>query len=129
MTNKQNTEQHLALHDHDAHLQQVLKAMPDEKLCVRASEVFQQLCDPTRLRILWLLAHSEQCVNNISVAINMSASAVSHHLRVLRQAGLIVNRREGKEIYYKLAQDRMASLIHKMIDDVFEISCPCNEGK
>lgn len=127
MIKKQNTEQNLALHDHDAHLQQVLAAMPDEKSFVLASEVFQQLCDPTRLRILWLLAHSEQCVNNISVAINMSASAVSHHLRVLRQADLIVNRREGKEIYYKLAQDRMSTLIHKMIDDVFEISCPCNE--
>ena len=87
------------------------------------------MCDPTRLRILWLLAHSEQCVNNISVAIGMSASAVSHHLRVLRQADLIVNRREGKEIYYKLAQDQMSVLIHKMIDDVFEISCPCKENK
>ena len=129
MTNKQNSDQHLALHDHDAHLDKVLEAMPKEKSFALASEVFQQLCDPTRLRILWLLAHSEQCVNNISVAINMSASAVSHHLRVLRQAGLIVNRREGKEIYYKLAQDRMSTLIHKMIDDVFEISCPCNEGK
>ena len=127
MTNKQHTDQHLTLHDHDAHLDKVLETMPDEKSFALASEMFQQLCDPTRLRILWLLAHSEQCVNNISVAINMSASAVSHHLRVLRQAGLIVNRREGKEIYYKLAQDRMSSLIHKMIDDVFEISCPCDE--
>lgn len=98
--------------------------MPAEERFVFASEIFQQLCDPTRLRILWLLAHSEQCVNNISLAIDMSASAVSHHLRVLRQAGLIVNRRAGKEIYYKLADTRTAALIHKMIDDVFEISCP-----
>jgi len=117
-------DNHLALHHHGEDFDKILAAMPAEERFVFASEIFQQLCDPTRLRILWLLAHSEQCVNNISLAIDMSASAVSHHLRVLRQAGLIANRRAGKEIYYKLADTRTAALIHKMIDDVFEISCP-----
>lgn len=97
--------------------------MPSEEDFYKASEIFQQLCDPTRLRILWLLAHSEECVNNISLSIDMSSSAVSHHLRNLRQAGLIVNRRAGKEIYYKLAETQTARLIHKMIDDVFEMEC------
>ena len=106
------SEKHQALHDHGQDLDKVLSAMPSEEQFIQASEIFQQLCDPTRLRILWLLA------------IGMSSSAVSHHLRVLRQAGLIVNRRAGKEIYYKLAPSRTASLIHTMIDDVFEMSCP-----
>ena len=115
---------HQALHHHGEDCDKILAAMPSEERFIFASEIFKQLCDPTRLRILWLLAHSEQCVNNISLAIDMSASAVSHHLRVLRQAGLIVNRRAGKEIYYKLAGSQTAALIHTMIDDVFEISCP-----
>lgn len=115
---------HDELHNHGENLERVLALMPEEDEFITASEIFQQLCDPTRLRILWLLAHSEQCVNNISLSVNMSTSAVSHHLRTLRQAGLIVNRRAGKEIYYKLAASKTAQLIHTMIDDVFEMTCP-----
>ena len=63
------SEKHQALHDHGQDLDKVLSAMPSEEQFIQASEIFQQLCDPTRLRILWLLAHSEQCVNNISLAI------------------------------------------------------------
>ena len=104
-----------------------MEHMPDEEAFYKASDIFQQLCDPTRLRILWLLAHCEACVLNVAVAVGMSTSAVSHHLRILRQTGLIVNRRAGKEVYYKLADTRTARLIHKMIDDVFEMSCPQNK--
>ncbi len=114
---------HKELHNHDQNMEKILQAMPSEEDFYKASEIFQQLCDPTRLRILWLLAHSEECVNNISLSIDMSSSAVSHHLRNLRQVGLIVNRRAGKEIYYKLAETQTARLIHKMIDDVFEMEC------
>lgn len=116
--------EHEELHDHGQNLERVLALMPEENEFYTASEIFQQLCDPTRLRILWLLAHSEQCVNNISLSVNMSTSAVSHHLRTLRQAGLIINRRAGKEIYYKLAGSKTAQLIHTMVDDVFEMTCP-----
>lgn len=115
------------LHDHGENIEQLLEHMPDEEAFYKASDIFQQLCDPTRLRILWLLAHCEACVLNISVAVGMSTSAVSHHLRILRQTGLIINRRAGKEVYYKLADTRTARLIHKMIDDVFEMNCPQNK--
>lgn len=114
-------------HDHGGNLEQLWKHMPDKEAFYKASDIFQQLCDPTRLRILWLLAHCEACVLNVAVAVGMSTSAVSHHLRILRQTGLIVNRRAGKEVYYKLASTRTARLIHKMIDDVFEMSCPQNK--
>ncbi len=114
---------HKELHNHSRNIEKVLAAMPAEDEFYKASDIFQQLCDPTRLRILWLLAHSEECVNNISLAINMSSPAVSHHLRGLRQSGLIVNRRAGKEMYYKLADTRTAHLVHKMVDDVFEMEC------
>lgn len=100
-------------HDHGGNLEQLLEHMPNEEAFYKASDIFQQLCDPTRLRILWLLAHCEACVLNVAVAVGMSTSAVSHHLRILRQTGLIVNRRAGKEVYYKLADTRTARLIHK----------------
>lgn len=124
MANCKTPEAHQELHNHGHDLAELLNNMPDENDFGKACDIFQQLCDPTRLKILWLLAHSEQCVNNISLAIKMSTSAVSHHLRTLRQAGLIVNRRAGKEVYYKLSEDKTAQLIHKMIDDIFEINCP-----
>ena len=114
-------------HDHGGNLEQLFEHMPDEEAFYKASDIFQQLCDPTRLRILWLLAHCEACVLNVAVTVGMSTSAVSHHLRILRQTGLIVNRRAGKEVYYKLADTRTARLIHKMIDDVFEMNCPQNK--
>lgn len=111
------------LHHHQTESEKILENMPDHKGFIRASDIFQQLCDGNRLKILWILAHSEQCVNNISLLVGMSISSVSHHLRNLRQSGLIVNRREGKEIYYKLAETETARLIHQMIDDIFEMNC------
>jgi len=111
------------LHDHGGNTETALKLVPSDSEAAKACDIFQQLGDPTRLKILCLLAHSEQCVNNIALSVNMSAPAVSHHLRVLRQTGLITNHRDGKEIYYKLAADKKASLVHKIIDDVFELNC------
>ena len=115
---------YFAMHDHGGNFEKLLKNLPPEPEACKASDIFQQLCDPTRLRILWLLAHCEACVLNISLAVGMSTSAVSHHLRILRQTGLLTNRRAGKEVYYKLADTQTARLIHKMVDDVFEINCP-----
>lgn len=115
---------HGELHQHATNMPKLLEVMPAAPRFSEATEIFQQLCDPTRLRILWLLAHCEECVNDIAVAVNMSTSAVSHHLRGLRQSGLLINRRSGKEVYYKLAESPEAKLIHKMIDDVFEMTCP-----
>ena len=88
------------------------------------SEVFRQMGDPTRVRIFWLLCHCEECVINISAMMDMSAPAVSHHLARLRSAGLIVSRREGKEVYYRAADSRAAQLMHRMIEDMMEIACP-----
>lgn len=110
-------------HDH-GDIETVLSAMPEETTFLRAAETFKQLCDGTRLQILWLLCHSEECVLNIAAAVHMSAPAVSHHLRGLKQAGLIVARRDGKEVYYSLASTKEAQLLHRLIDDFFEINCP-----
>lgn len=75
------------------------------------AEIFKQLGDTTRIRIFWLLCHCEECVINIAAILDMSSPAVSHHLRPLRSSGLIVSRREGKEVYYQAA-DTSRSRLH-----------------
>ena len=91
------------------------------------ADVFRQLGDPTRVRIFWLLCHCEECVVNISAMMDMSSPAVSHHLRPLRNSGLIVSRREGKEVYYRAADTAQSRLLHQMIEQVMAIACP--EGR
>lgn len=88
------------------------------------ADIFKQLDDTTRIRIFWLLCHCEECVINISAMLDMSSPAVSHHLRPLKNSGLIVSRREGKEVYYRAADTPQSQLLHQMIEQVMEISCP-----
>ena len=88
------------------------------------AEIFKQLGDTTRIRIFWLLCHCEECVINIAAILDMSSPAVSHHLRPLRSSGLIVSRREGKEVYYQAADTSRSGLLHQMIEQVMEIACP-----
>lgn len=89
-----------------------------------AANVFKQLGDSSRIRIFWLLCHCEECVINISAMVEMSSPAVSHHLRQLKEGGLIVSRREGKEVYYKAADTEQSELLHVMIEKIVEITCP-----
>ncbi len=110
-------------HDHGGQLDAALAGMPDEAAMAEAAEVFGQLSDPSRLRILYLLCHSEDCVTNIAAAVGMSDPAVSHHLRMLKKAGVLQSIRQGKEVHYTLADSEHARLIHRMIDDVFRINC------
>ncbi|AUN19276.1 transcriptional regulator [Clostridium botulinum] len=111
-------------HNHGQSIETILDRMPDEEYFSDASAVFQQLCDGTRLRILWLLCHCEECGINIAAAIGMSTAAVSHHLKSLKLSGLISSRRDGKEVYYTLADTETARLTHQMIDNFFQMACP-----
>lgn len=88
------------------------------------ADIFRQLGDTTRLRIFWLLCHYEQCVLNISTMLGMSSPAVSHHLRPLKNSGLIVSRRAGKEVYYRAADTEESRLLHRIIEQVMDIACP-----
>lgn len=88
------------------------------------ADIFRQLGDASRIRIFWLLCHCEECVVNIAAMLNMSSPAVSHHLNKLRTSGLIVSRREGKEVYYKAADTPESQTLHETIEHVMEIACP-----
>lgn len=108
-------------HKNSLFLQQALSGVKEFGI---VSEVFAQLSDPTRLRIFWMLCHCEACVINIAAMLNMSSPAVSHHLRILRSTGLIVSRREGKEVFYRAAESEVAQLLHHMIEQTMSITCP-----
>ena len=88
------------------------------------STILDELSDGTRLRIFWLLCHYEGCVNNVSSVMRMSSPAVSHHLRSLKEAGLIQSRREGKEVYYRAVDSPAANYLHHMVEELMEIACP-----
>lgn len=88
------------------------------------AELFKLLSDSTRVRIFWLLSHREECVINIGALLGMSSPAVSHHLKVLAGSGLIVCRRDGKEVYYRAADNEKTRLLHETVEQVMEIACP-----
>ena len=88
------------------------------------ADIFRQLGDPSRIRIFWLLCHCEECVVNIADMVEMSSPAVSHHLRTLRSSGLLVTRRDGKEVYYHAADTAQARLLHEMVEQVKDVACP-----
>lgn len=88
------------------------------------ADIFKLLSDSSRVRIFWLLCHCEECVVNIAAMMDMSSPAVSHHLRTLRDSGLLVTRRDGKEVYYHAADTAQARLLHEMVEQVMDVACP-----
>lgn len=102
----------------------ILEKIPDEKTIFAVADAMKHLGDPTRLRIFWLLCHTEECVIDIAALVSMSSPAVSHHLRILKTAGLASVRREGKEVYYKAVDSPMVRQLHDTIEEIAEIHCP-----
>ena len=111
-------------HDHGQAIERELEHMPSVENFQQVADIFKQLGDGSRIRIFWLLCHCEECVMNLSSMVEMSSQAVSHHLRQLKAGGLIVSRREGKEVYYRAADTERAQLLHHMIEQMVEIACP-----
>lgn len=110
-------------HNHNPNTEKLLAEKPDEHTFEIVSDTFDLISNYTRLKILWLLCHTEECVMNIATAVNMSSPAVSHHLRILKSAGLITGKKSGKEVYYTLSDTEEAGLVHKIVDAVFDINC------
>ena len=93
-----------------------------------AAEFFKMMSDETRIRIFWILCHSEECGVGLAERLGISSPAIAHHLRILRECGLIDSRREGKEVYYTLADNEIGRAMHTAIESVTEITCPESEG-
>ena len=111
-------------HDHGGDVEHVVEHMPKTESFQIVSDIFKLMDDNSRIRIFWLLCHCEECVINISALVDMSSPAVSHHLRQLKNGGLITSRREGKGVYYKAADTAQARLLHHVIEELVEITCP-----
>lgn len=125
MTEKHFPHKHGAEQDAE-HLREQLENTENFEI---VANVFKLLDDTSRIRIFWLLCHFEECVINISAMTDMKSPAVSHHLHQLKNSGLIVSRRDGKEVYYKAADTEQCRLLHHYIENIMEISCPKREGE
>lgn len=92
----------------------------------QAAEFFKMLGDETRIKIFWILCHSEECGVGLAERLGISSPAAAHHLRILRECGLIDSRRDGKEVYYRLADSETAVRMHSAVESIMEISCPAD---
>lgn len=101
-------------------LQKVDEKMPPEEELQDLAEFFKVFGDVTRLKILNVLLCSEMCVYDIAAVLGMSQSAISHQLRVLKQMDLVKNRREGKTIFYALADNHIATILKQGLDHIEE---------
>ncbi len=113
-------------HDHGDHQEDFLKQVADLDNFKCLADVFKLLGDGNRLRIFWFLCHAEECVINISALVNMSSPAISHHLKQLRESGLIESRRVGKEVYYSASDSKESRMLHRVLEELMEISCQNN---
>lgn len=101
-------------------LDNVRRTLPDDDTLLNVSELFKVLGDSTRMKILFVLLVSEMCVCDLSQMLGMSISAISHQLRILRQAQLVTFRREGKTVFYALADEHVRTLLSQGIEHVQE---------
>ncbi|MBR3266320.1 MAG: helix-turn-helix transcriptional regulator [Erysipelotrichaceae bacterium] len=92
----------------------------NENTLYDVAELFKNFSDSTRIRILYLLIDEEKSVSEIAELLNMNQSAISHQLRFLKNSKLVNNRREGKTIYYSLADDHVYNIISQGIEHVEE---------
>jgi len=108
------------MHVHDEIIQKVSQEMPNEDVLFDLSELFKVFGDSTRIRILYCLFASEMCVYDIAALLNMTQSAISHQLSVLKKNKLVKSRREGKTVIYSLADSHVRTIINQGVDHVTE---------
>ena len=105
---------------HDEIVHKVQKVMPDEEQMKELAEFYKVFGDATRIKILYALLESEMCVCDLAALLKMTQSAISHQLRVLKQMKLVKNRREGKTVYYSLADGHIQNIISQGMEHITE---------
>lgn len=126
MTNKEQIEREVRdgscefMHVHEAVVRQVESVMPDEQELIDLSEFFKVFGDSTRIKILYALSQSEMCVCDIAMILQMGQSAISHQLRVLKQLRLVKFRRDGKTVFYSLADGHIQTILAQGMEHINE---------
>ena len=108
------------LHAHTETVETVSRSTPKQEKLKLISELFKVFGDTTRLKILYALFECELCVCDIALVVGMSSSAVSHQLRVLKQAKLVDYRREGKAVFYSLADQHVRTMLGQASEHIDE---------
>ena len=108
------------MHAHKETVDKVNSDMPDEELLYDLAELYKVFGDSTRIRILYVLFEAEMCVCDIAQTLGMTQSAISHQLRVLKQARLVRFRREGKTVFYSLADAHVRTIIDQGLEHISE---------
>ena len=105
---------------HPETIEKITKAMPDDDTLIDLAELFKVFGDSTRIKILSALSGGELCVCDISTILGMTSSAVSHQLKILKNAGLVSFRREGKTVFYALADDHVMTILSQGLEHINE---------
>ena len=108
------------LHAHTDAVDQMRERLPEDTALYDLAELYKVFGDPTRLRILYVLFETEMCVCDLALLLQMGQSAISHHLRILKQAKLVTFRREGKAVMYALADDHVRHILDQGMEHVRE---------
>jgi len=105
---------------HENVVSQVLKVMPQDQELLDLADFFKVFGDATRIKILYVLSQSEMCVCDIANLLKMGQSAISHQLRLLKQMRLVKFRREGKTVFYSLADGHIESILAQGMEHINE---------
>ena len=105
---------------HESVVNEVREHMPDEENLFDLADLFKVFCDSTRVKILYALLQAEMCVCDIAVLLGMTKSTISHQLRILKQSKLVKNRRDGKIVYYSMADEHVENIFSQGLAHVLE---------
>ena len=108
------------MHDHHSLLDEVHQVIPDDELLCDLADLFKIFADSTRIKILYGLFESEMCVCDIAQLLGMTQSAISHQLQVLKKSKLVKYRREGKTVFYSLADSHVRAILGQGMEHVTE---------
>ncbi len=98
----------------------VKKDMPEILKLYELSDFFKVMGDGTRIQLLWALEESEMCVGDLAVLLDMTKSAISHQLKVLRMSKLVRSEKRGKNVYYKLDDNHVKEILKKSFEHILE---------
>ena len=105
---------------HNENVKRALEQMPDEERLNSLADFYKAFADGTRVKILYVLQKSEMCVCDLAQTLDMTQSAISHQLRLLKQMKLVVNRREGKTVFYSLADSHIKTIMNQGMEHIRE---------